>query len=375
MLTPLTRRAFRYPVAALLLFLSLPCLAQPSSLTLADTTGFAQKLETLRQRYQVPSLSVGIVHGKQLVWYRGLGYADLENKVVPTEHTIYHLASVTKTFASVILMQLVEAGKINLDEAVTTYGIQLGARWGNDDRIKLKHLLTHTAQGNTLNSFRPGYSFGYNGNYYHELGKPIEKESGVSFGELLVRNIIQPLGLTHTAPNVDDSTNFALTGYDREQYLRRVARPYDLQKGQLVPITYPPYFGPAAGLMSCISDLAVYSTAIDEQQWLQPATWEQVFSPFRSPKNKVLPYGYGWFVRTYKGTRVLWHTGLWQGNSSLFVKIPEKDLTLIILANSQNLNRPFYAKYDIFRTNPRLQKDLRASAFAKAFLDQFVGKL
>ncbi|HEV7349442.1 serine hydrolase domain-containing protein [Telluribacter sp.] len=271
-------------------------------------------------------------------------------------------------------MQLVEAGKISLDEAVTTYGIQLGARWGNDDRIKLKHLLTHTAQGNTFNGFKPGYSFGYNGDYYNQLGVPIEKESGVSFGESVVSTIIQPLHLTHTAPNVDDTTNFALTGYNRDQYRQLVAKPYDLQKGQLVPITYPPHFGPAAGLMSCVSDLAAYSVAIDEQQWLQPATWEQVFTPFRSPKNKALPYGYGWFIQSYKGIKMMWHTGWWQGNSSLLVKIPEKDLTLIILANSQDLSRPFYAKFDPFRTNPRLQKDLRASAFAKAFLDQFVGK-
>ncbi|HEV7349441.1 serine hydrolase domain-containing protein [Telluribacter sp.] len=81
-----------------LLLLALTTLAQRSSPTLADTTGFAQKLETLRQRYQVPSLSVGIVHGKQLVWYLGLGYADRENKIPPTEHTVYHLASVTQNF-------------------------------------------------------------------------------------------------------------------------------------------------------------------------------------------------------------------------------------------------------------------------------------
>lgn len=338
----------------------------------ADTIGFAAKLETLRQRYQVPSLSVGIVQGKKLSWYRGLGYADREQKLVPTEHTVYHLASVTKTFASIILMQLVEAGKINLDAPVTNYGINLGARWGNDPRIKLKHLLTHTAQGHSFNGFRPGYSFGYNGDYYSQLSKPIEQASARSFGQLLVEQIIRPLGLTHTAPNPLDTVNFALTGYDRIAYSQQIAKPYDLVKGQIVSATYPSYFGPSAGLLSSVKDLATYSVAIDERRLLEAATWEQVFTAFQSPKGKTLPYGLGWFIRSYKGVKVLWHTGLWEGNSALLVKIPEKDLTLIMLANSPDLNRPFYAKYDIFRTNPRLQKDLRASAFARAFLDQFV---
>jgi CubicO group peptidase (beta-lactamase class C family) len=358
----------------LLLLLSLWGHAQSNKVTsiATDTIGFATKLETLRQRYQIPSLSVGIVQGKKLIWYRGLGYADIEQKIVPKEHTVYHLASVTKTFGSIILMQLVEAGKISLDSPVTNYGINLGARWGNDSRIKLKHLLTHTAQGNSFNGFKPGYSFGYNGDYYGQLIKPIEQESGQSFGQLLVEQIIRPLGLTHTAPNPSDTVNFSLTGYDRIAYSKLVAKPYDLVKGRIVPTTYPSYFGPSAGMLSSVNDLATYSIAIDESRFLRAATWEQVFTPFQSPKGKTLPYGLGWFIRSYKGIKVLWHTGLWTGNSSLLVKIPEKDLTLIILANSPDLNRPFYAKYDIFRTNPRLQKDLRASAFARAFLDQFV---
>ncbi|WP_461084835.1 serine hydrolase domain-containing protein [Spirosoma flavus] len=338
----------------------------------ADTSGFAAKLETLRQRYQIPSLSVGIVQGKKLIWYRGLGYADIDQKIVPTAHTVYYLASVTKTFGSIILMQLVEAGKINLDDPVTNYGINLGARWGNDNRIKLKHLLTHTAQGNSFNGFKPGYSFGYNGDYYGQLIWPIEQESGRSFGQLLVEQIIRPLGLTHTAPNLSDTVKFSLTDYDRIAYSQLLAKAYDRVKGRIVPTTYPSYFGPSAGLLSSVNDLATYSIAIDEGRFLRAATWEQVFTPFRSPKGKTLPYGLGWFIRSYKDIKALWHTGLWTGNSSLLVKIPQKDLPLIFLANSPDLNRPFYAKYDIFRSNSRLQKDLRASVFARAFLDQFV---
>ncbi len=359
----------------LLLLASFTPKAQHLPFSLSDTSTFAHKLDGLRQRYQIPSLSVGLVYQGKLAWYKGLGYADMERKVAPTRHTVYHLASITKTFGAIILMQLVEANQLNLDDPVTKYGIQLGARWGNDDRITLKHLLTHTAQGNTLNGFKPGYSFGYNGDFYSQLGKAIQKEAGQTFGQLVVDKIIRPLRLEHTAPNIADTTDFALTGYNRMAYSQLVAKPYDKHHNQLVSIAYPSQFNPAAGLMACVSDLATYSVALDEHRLVRAATWEQMVTPYQSVRGKPLPYGLGWFVQTYRGIKVIWHTGWWTGNSSLLVKVPQRDLTFIILANSQDLSRPFYAKYDFFRTNPRLQKDVRASAFARAFLDQFVGKL
>ena len=353
--------------------LPIPASAQINFVQLSDTVSFETKLESLRQRYHIPSLSVGIVHNKKLVWHKGFGYADGTNKVIPNENTIYHLASVTKTFGAIILMQLVEAGKVSLDDPVTKYGINLGARWGGDSRIKVRHLLTHTAMGHSLNGFKPGYSFIYNGDMYGQLKQVIEQASGQTFGQLLTQHVLLPLQLKHTAPNIADSTDFALMGYDRGAFEALVAKAYDWQKDKLVPVSYPTYFGPSAGLMSCVADLAIYSNAIDERQFLKPETWEAMFTPTVSPKGKTLPYGLGWFVTQYRGMKLLWHTGLWTGNSSLLVKIPERDLTFIILANSPDLNRPFYARYDVFRTNPKLQKNLRASAFGKAFLDQFVG--
>jgi CubicO group peptidase (beta-lactamase class C family) len=104
-------------------------------------------------------LSVGIVNEKKLTWKKGFGFADTENKIVPDEHTFYQLASITKTFGAAILIQLVEEGKVSLNDPIKKYDIDLGARWGSDERITIKHLLTHTASGNAFNGFKPGYSF------------------------------------------------------------------------------------------------------------------------------------------------------------------------------------------------------------------------
>jgi CubicO group peptidase (beta-lactamase class C family) len=72
---------------------------------------FESKIEALRLRYHIPGLSAGVVYQGKLVWKKGFGYADVANKVAPDEHTVYQIASLTKTFGSIILMQQVEAGR------------------------------------------------------------------------------------------------------------------------------------------------------------------------------------------------------------------------------------------------------------------------
>ena len=341
----------------------------------SNTIDFENEIEHLRQLYHIPGLSVGIVNGKKLAWTKGFGFADIENKIVPDENTVYQIASVTKTFGSVLLMQQIETGKVNLDDPISKYGINLGARWGSDERIKIKHLLTHTAMGGTFNGYKPGYQFRYNGDWFHQLKFAIEKSSGKTFGELLMQNIIQPLGLKNTVPSTDDSLNFSLTGFNKKEFLTKVAKPYDWQGKTIVPVQYNYVFGPAAGIMSSVGDLAIYSMAIDENKFLKPETWQQVFTPVVTPKGKKIQYGLGWFVTYDKGLKMIWHTGWWTGYSALFVKIPEKDITLIILANSQDLTRPFMIKNTTGLLNPfhkNLNRNLLASDFVKAFFQHFV---
>ena len=337
---------------------------------------FEKDLEALRNRYHIPSLAIGIVNEKNLIVRGGLGYADIEKQIKPDENTVYHLASITKTFGSIILMQLVEQGKISLDDPISKYGINLGGRWGSDSRIKVKHLLTHTASGNWVNGFKPGYSFRYNGAWYGELGKVIEKGSGESFGELLMKNIITPLHMTNTVPSTDDTVNFNLTGYSKDSFMAKVAKPYNWQGKKIAPIKMNYGFNPAAGIMSSVADLAKYSIAIDEKKFLNPETWEKIFTPYVTPKGKTIQYGLGWFVKDYKGLKIVWHTGWWYGYSTLLIKIPEKDLTFIILANSQDLSRPFYMTYyPVPLPHPfkkSLSKELMVSDFASLFIEYFL---
>jgi len=91
----------------------------PAQTTEADFEAFAEfevELEDLRQKLKIPAFSAALVQDQELVWAKGFGYADLENKVKATPDTPYHLASLTKPFAATIIMQLVEEGALNLDD-------------------------------------------------------------------------------------------------------------------------------------------------------------------------------------------------------------------------------------------------------------------
>jgi CubicO group peptidase (beta-lactamase class C family) len=426
-------------------------------------------LDGLRQELKIPSFSAAIVKDQNILWAKGFGYADPDNKIPATEHTPYHLASLTKTFASTIVMQLVQEGKINLDDPVSKYGVNLES----SGIIRVKHLLSHTSEGN------PGENYSYNGNRFGELDKVIEKATGKSFGELLIANILDPLEMNETALNVPAIVHTKSTGSgdaqaeadvraavadlvagynsgDVDKIVSRLAtqqngfpseggflssivnaeelrgafksgvklnfemrdlevavygdtalttgffggavirpnggsrrdgpwrasffwnkqggvwklvhshlspasvalltdkwrqrfekisatlaQPYALDsKSNPVKIKYPTYFGTSAGLITSVLDMAKYDIAIDRHKFLTRETQQLAFTPFTSTKGEALPYGLGWFTQNYRGTRLLWHYGYWTGNSSLIIKVPDQNLTFIIMANTDNLSRP-----------------------------------
>jgi CubicO group peptidase (beta-lactamase class C family) len=307
-----------------------------------ELTDFENRLEKWRSILKMPSFSASIVKDNEIIWAKGFGYADIENKTLATRNTVYHLASLTKPFASIILMQLVEQGKVNLDDPISKYGIDLaearnyGLNLASEDVIKVKHLLTHTAQG------IPGSYYQYSGFLYGYLDEVIAAASGSNFAELLVKNITRPNGLSHTVPNIEDSSAFSYTGLDSLTFANQCAKPYVMDSlFNIINGDMEGYFGSSAGLMSSASDMAIFSIAIGKNKFLKPKTWENVFSPTISVEGDTLPYSYGWFIQNYRGIQIYWHYGYWNTNSSLIMMVPEKGYNFIILANTNLLSRPF----------------------------------
>lgn len=315
-----------------------------------DLPAFEVRLERLRRDLHIPGMSAAIASGQHIAWARGFGYADVEHTVPAADTTSYHLASLTKTFASTVVMQLVESGQLDLEAPVADFGIVLPS----PGVVRVKHLLTHTSEGD------PGSAYAYNGSRFGLLDRVILRASAESFGQRLERLILAPLHLLHTAPNVLDSASFHLAGLDPVAFERNLAQGYT-SDGRM-RLSYPGTFGAAAGLIGSAVDVARYSMAIDRNAFLTPETQARVFTPAISTRGDTLPYGLGWFVQRIRGDRVQWHYGYWTGNSSLIIRVPDRGLTFVLLANSDGLSR-----------NTALGAgDLLSSPAARAFLDAFV---
>ena len=315
----------------------------------ANLAEFELRIDQLRRELNVPGLGLAIAKDQKVVWSRGLGLADREAAIPPTGDTSFHLASLTKTFASTVILRLVEQGLVGIDDPVSSYGVVIP----NGTVITVRHLMTHTSE-----STPPGAGFRYNGDRYQLLQQVVERATGQAFGSLLVSGILKPLELRHTAPNVEDPANFALTGLDPVEFRRNLAKPYAVEGSTITPGTYPKLFGAAAGLIGSANDVAQYSMAIDRNAFLRPDTQAMAFTQ----AGPGIPYGLGWFVQTIGDMKVVWHYGLWTANSSLIIKVPSKGLTFIALANSDRLTST---------VNLGLG-DLMVSPVAREFVNGFV---
>ncbi len=299
---------------------------------------FQSKLEAIRVTLKIPALSAAIMQGEEIVWAKGFGYADVENKIPATENTSYRIASVTKTFTSTLIMQLVEKGKLDLNNPISSYGLS----FDNDKNIRVKHLLTNTSEG------KAGTRFQYNGYRFGRLGIVAEKASGKPFYELLIENILQPLEMTSTAPDIPlyeyykytQKNQWAKASFDKA--FTSLAKPYELNdSSQIIASQYLNEFGAFGGLLSTVKDILKYSAAIDRNQFLSKQTQTTVFTPTITSTNEVSPYGLGWFVEKYKGVDFYWHYGQTKAESALFVKVPSLKLSLVVLANTDKLSQPF----------------------------------
>lgn len=313
---------------------------------------FEQHLESLRTSSHIPAITAVIAQGQRVVWTKGFGIADLATQRVAADTTVYHLASLTKTFASTVILQLVEEGTVSLDDPLSLYGIHIATSAGV---IRVRHLLSHTSEGT------PGTQFSYNGDRYGLLDSVIARGAGKPFAVALQERVVERIALQRTAPN-PQSPSFDAAGLDRVAYNGNMARGYHYSGGTQTPTAYPAYFGSAAGLTASALDVAAFSMAMDRDALLRPETKALAFAPTVSPRGDTLPHALGWFATRYKGVRVVWHYGLWTANSSLIIKVPDRGLTFVVLANADALSQAY-----------RLGAgDLNSSPWAREFLETFV---
>lgn len=294
----------------------------------------------------VPGISVAIAVDGRLVYSKGFGYADLENKVPFTAQTVSRIGSVSKTFTALAAMQLVEQGKLNLDAEIQTYVPTFPRK---EKPITIRQLLCHQSgirhyKGNEFLSaveyndvesalaiFKddplvnlPGEKFNYTTYGYNLLSRAVEAASGESFPDYLQKHIIASLNLNQTY-------------LDRpRQIISMRARNYTKNGSATIEnaaaVNQSNKWG-GGGLLSTVEDLIKYAAAYDGDKLVRRETIKQMFAAQNTSDGKPTAYGLGWAVASDQGKNRVEHSGGSMGATAILTKYPEQGLIIAALVN------------------------------------------
>lgn len=351
---PMTRRSLVKLAAAAPFFATRPV---PGAQPAADDS-LRSNIRLSAGLLGLPGFVAGVVRDGKLSLVQADGFADLESRTPMRQDHIFYVASLTKTFTAVMMMQFVQEKKISLDDYVLDYpflSVGLSADRLLDPDVKLKHFLSHTSEGN------PGDNFMYNGNRYNFVYGVFEKLSGNTHhyqacAQELRKRVEEPLGLTST-----------LAGYPadlKDPRIPRITTPYFLDSEHKVATRDSGASGgttlfPATGLLSTVDDLSKYMIALDENILLSSESYAHLTTPYTLNDGRLSPYGLGWSTQKVGIHTVHWHYGYGDSYSALLVRLPEKKTSFIFLSNTGAASAPFLLGFGNLLTSP----------FAVAFLD------
>lgn len=297
--------------------------------------------------------SVLVVENGKVIFKKGYGLANMEWNIPNTPDTKFRLGSLTKQFTAMLIMQLVEQGKLKLEGKITDYLTDYSKAAG--DKITIHHLLTHTSgipnytnlpTFKTLNrnrykpadflkqfsdlplEFEPGSAFAYSNSGYFLLGAIIEKVTGKTYEKVLQENIFTPLQMNNTGYDMFFKIlPKRATGYDRWNLQYENAPYLDLS------IPYA-----AGSLYSTVEDLALWDQALYSEKLLSASAKAIMFTPYKSD------YAYGWGV--YKtqiahlkdSVEAMGHQGGINGFNTSLIRIPKNKHLVVLLNNTGGTN-------------------------------------
>ncbi|MCL1949335.1 MAG: beta-lactamase family protein [Turicibacter sp.] len=270
------------------------------------------------------------------------GMADVGNGIPLGVDSKFQIASLTKPFTAIAILQLAEAGELSLDQPISDFlpGVL------NGEAITLHHLLTHSSglfAGDSLADYsyvatpdqliadaftdfslqfwQPGSSAIYSNLGYHLLGVVIEQVSGLSFGEYLNRHILGIASMGDSGINAEGKS------------LERLAVAYEglAADNVLAPVFHPSTGFAAGGMHSTAVDLFRFSQAIDQNLLLSPKSTDLLFTSYYNLGRTY--YGYGWFVGLRGMPRTFAHTGVLAGWRGFFLGHRDNLVTVILLSN------------------------------------------
>ena len=316
-------------------------------------------LEALRQQAGIPGMSAAIIRDGAVLWEKGYGFQNVSTREHASPSTPYVIGDASGTLAAILLLQCVEQRRLDLDVPLGQYGIDIPERTAT-----LRDLLSHRQ------SAAQGEPFLYAPERYAQLTLVMEWCAPQPYRKSVSHRILNALAMTDSVPGTDlRDPNLPMPEglYDVEELeryrrvLQRTAVGYRVENRAHVQRTDPPPVPMTSitGLVSTVRDLAKLDGALDANFLLLDSTLDQAWQPAIGHRGAPIPMGLGWFVQSYNGQRVVWHFGLVpDAYSSLIIKLPERNLTFVLLANSDKLVAPFQLQTG----------DVSRSLFATLFL-------
>jgi CubicO group peptidase (beta-lactamase class C family) len=315
---------------------------------------FERYLESLREQAGIPGMSALVLVNGSEAWSAGFGRADIENGLRPTADTPYLIGELSQALgATLLLKECVDESYAELNDPVRDWFPGFA-----EPGTTIAQLLGHVAGDG---------SFRYDPARFASLTAVIEACSENPYPRLLNEEIFTRLALAFSAPGTavrspapSDFDHFDAADLARfAEVVNRMARPYQVDRGRHVRTDLAAVRVDAAtGIVSTVRDLARFDAALRDDL-LERATLERAWRPL----GPGLPSGLGWFVQAYNRERVVWQFGqVRNAYSALMVKVPNRGLTFILLANSDALAAPFGGSV----------WDVTASAFARTFLLMYV---
>lgn len=285
--------------------------------------------------------SVAIAKNASILYSQGYGYADLATCTPVQPGTQFQIGSITKQFTAAAILQLQNAGKLNIDDGLSVYL----PSYGFDSRITLRTLLNQTAGlqdylnfpdanswiGGVAEStvlaeiaqapltFTPGQYYAYSNSNYFVLGSVIEAVSSQTYADYLSSNIFQPLGLSNTS------------------YLEPsgAASPYlQSQVAGLVPD--PSLFFSAGALWSNVQDLATWDAALLGGKVIPSSLFTTMVTPSGAPnypQGGATDYAMGWVQDVELGHPFIWHNGETFSYTSINGLFLDDGFTVVVLTN------------------------------------------
>lgn len=304
------------------------------------------------------------------IYQKSFGYADFTTKRLLDNQTMFELASVSKQFTAMAIMQLHQAKKLSYDDDITQYlpqipykhvtinnllhhtsGIPDFLGWNGKqiDTTKINYdndILTSLVRNAPPLEFKPGERFAYSNTNYVLLALIVERISGMTFGDYMNQFIFSPLQMTHTkiyhrrADSIKEK-DYAM-GYIYDPYKKRF-----IVNDSIPANHYQYYFDGIAGpygISSNTTDMLKWDQALYTDKLVSKKEQEAAYQPSKLNNGKIaslmgLPYGFGWLIlpeKDYTGKRYM-HTGGYPGYMTLIARYPDKDKTIIILTNMWNV--------------------------------------